>query len=518
MAAADTERGKRFILAAVCLAGLVLPLSLSGGAVATPAIGREFGSSAVALTWFTNAFMLSFGSLLMAAGALADQFGRKRIFVTGMALFAAVSLALACAPLIGWLDGLRVLQGMAAAAALSSGSAALAQEFEGHAMTRAFSLLGTTFGVSLAFGPLAAGLLINAFSWRAVFVAAALLASLALLCGMLYMRETRDPDAAGLDWAGSITFTGTLALFTFGVIAAPAHGWGSTLTVATLTAAGLLLVGFILIESRVARPMLDLSLFRYFRFVGVQILPLGTCVSYIVLVVLLPLRLIGVEGMSEVGAGLTMVALSLPMMVVPALAAAAARKVPPGILSGAGFAIAAAGLEWLGNAGVGDGSMPLLLPMLVIGIGAGIPWGLMDGLAISVVPRERAGMATGIFNTARVAGEGMSLAVVSAILASLVGTHLAALSADGAMEGKLAEASQRIAAGDLTSASALLPQLDHAALAAVYGDAFRVLVHVLAAVTALAAFAAFALLSGKAAAVDPTVIALPVAVPETTGA
>lgn len=496
------ERGKLVILAAVCLAALVLPLSFSGGAVATPAIGRELGGSATALTWVTNAFMLTFGSLLMAAGALADQFGRKRLFTAGMLLFSVVSLALAFAPSVAWINGLRAVQGIAAAAALSSGSAALAQEFEGHALTRAFSMLGTTFGIGLAFGPLIAGVLIDSFGWRSVFIATAVLGAIALIFSVPRMRETRDPGANGLDWPGAVTFSGTLALFTFGVIEAPANGWGSPLIVGALAASALLLAAFIAIESRVRRPMLDLSLFRYLRFIGVQILPIGTCFSYIVLVVLLPLRFIGVEGMSEIGAGSMMVALSLPLLVVPALAAAAARRVSPGVLSGVGFVIAAAGLQWLGHAGVGGGKLSLLLPMLLIGVGAGMPWGLMDGLAVSVVPKERAGMATGIFNTARVAGEGVALAIVSALLAALARTSLLAATPSGAAASpaQVSEAAQRMATGDLSNAAALLPQLGRAVLAAAYADTFQILIHALTAITVLAALAAFVLLGGRAPA------------------
>ena len=141
------------VLAAVCLAALILPLTFVGVAVATPAIARELGGSPMALSWVTNAFMLTFGSALMAAGTLADEYGRKRVFSLGVGLFALTSLALAFAPSVLWLDGWRALQGLAGAAALAGGSAALAQEFEGRARTRAFSLLGTTFGVGLALLP-----------------------------------------------------------------------------------------------------------------------------------------------------------------------------------------------------------------------------------------------------------------------------------------------------------------------------------------------------------------------------
>src|SRR5471032_2053225 len=324
--------GRYSILAAICLAALVLPMSFTGGAVATPFIGQTFDAHPTELAWITNAFMLSFGSLLMAAGALADVYGRKRLFTIGMMLFTAASVAQSLAPSVFWLDILRAVQGVAGAAALASGSAALAQEFEGHARTRAFSMLGTTFGIGLAFGPLVAGVLIEAFNWRAIFVFTALIGVIAMVFGLPRMRETRDPDAMGLDWPGTITFSAVLALFTFGVIQAPDSGWGSPLVVGLLVASAVLLVAFVMIEMRVKRPMLDLTLFRFPRFVGVQMLPIGTCYCYIVLIVLLPLRFIGVEGASALDAGLMMLALSAPMLVVPIIAASLTRWLSAGLL------------------------------------------------------------------------------------------------------------------------------------------------------------------------------------------
>ncbi|MFM0741091.1 MFS transporter [Paraburkholderia xenovorans] len=491
------DRTRRFILAAVCLAALVLPLAFSGGAVATPAIGRDLGGSAASLTWITNAFMLSFGSLLMAAGALADQFGRKRLFTCGLGGFIASSLALACAPSVIWLDVLRALQGVAAAASLAGGTAALAQEFDGHARTRAFSMLGTSFGVGLAFGPLMAGVLIAHFGWRAIFVAIAVLGALACVFGVPRMRETRDPAARGLDWPGTLSFTGTLACFTFAVIDAPADGWSSARVVGMLVASAVLLAVFVIVEMRVERPMLDLSLFRYPRFVGVQILPIGTCYCYIVLIVMLPLRFIGAEGLGELDAGMLMIALSAPMLVVPMLVASLTRWVSAGVLSGVGFLIAALGLGWLSRVDVSAAPQSVVLPMLVIGIGAGMPWGLMDGLSVSVVPKERAGMASGIFSTTRVAGEGIALAIATALLAALSQANLARLLPDASptMAARVAVAAERLTTGGLTQAAASLPQLGVHELASSYTHAFTSLLHVLIAITLLSALASFAFLS-----------------------
>jgi MFS family permease len=490
------SRDKLLILAGICLSALVLPLSFTGGAVATPAIGRELGGDPVTLTWITNAFMLTFGSLLMGAGALADVYGRKRVFAIGMVLFTLISLAQACASTAFWLDIFRGLQGVAGAAALAGGSAALAQEFEGHARTRAFSLLGTTFGIGLAFGPLVAGALIDAFSWRAIFGFTALIGAIALIFGIPRMRETRDPNAAGLDWPGTATFSITLALFTFGVIAAPDSGWKSPLVISLLAASVVFGAVFIVIELRTRHPMLDLRLFRYPRFLGVQMLPLGTCYCYIVLVVMLPLRFIGVEGLSELEAGWLMVALSLPMLVVPIAVTMLTRWAPSGVLCGIGFLIAAGGLYWLSRYNVGDPRSALVWPMLLIGTGAGMPWGLMDGLSVSVVPKERAGMAAGIFNTARVAGEGITLAIVTAVLAALVQGHLLVNLPDAReiAPETLAAASQYITTGGMAHATTLLPNDASSVLGMSYAEAFRSLLHILAGVTLCAAAVAFFLL------------------------
>lgn len=479
-------------LVAVCLAALILPLNFSAGAVATLAIGREFTGADAFLPWITNAFMLTFGSSLMAAGALADEFGRKRWFVGGVAGLTLLSLSLCVAPGVFVIDAIRALQGFAAAATLAGGSASLAQLFQGRALMRAFSALGTSFGVGLAFGPLLAGILIAHFGWRSIFLVIASVGVLALACGTPYLRESRDPEASGVDWAGASAFTIALASFTFAVVLAPLHGWSSvpivTFLVMFVVFAGL----FVWIESRVRRPMLDLSLFRFPRFIGVQLLPVGTCYCYIVLLVVLPLRFIGIDGLDELDAGWLMLALSAPMLVIPSLAAWLARWIAPGMLSAFGLVVAAFGL-WLMSRVCESGSATAMVPaMLLIGCGTGFPWGLMDGLSISVVPTDRAGMATGIFSTARVAGEGVALVIVTAVLASFVQAGVGKTAAGQVLsQHDLMALGARLAAGDLTQAQRWMPSIPRAVLVAQYDEAFRSLLLVLAAVTLVAAVVTF---------------------------
>ncbi|ALS58906.1 MFS transporter [Pandoraea norimbergensis] len=500
---ADASLRRRLLgLFSVCLAALLLPMSFSGGAVATPAIGAALHGSALEMRWITSAFMLAFGGCLMAAGACADAFGRKRIFLLGVGCLLLTSLALAMSHSALAVDWLRALQGVAAAATLAGGGASLAQDFDGHARARAYGLLGTTFGVGLAFGPLLAGVLIARFGWRGVFAATAVIAAFALCIGARCMRESRDPAAAGLDWPGTLTFTGALACFTYGVIQAPAIGATAPEVIGSLVFALVLTIAFVVIERRVAHPMLDLTLFRYVRFIGVQMLPIATCCCYIVLLVLLPLRFIGVHGDSEIVAGMRMMAMSLPMLVVPFVATQLARRMPAGVLCSSGLVLAAVGLVWLARTAGAPSTLhsgvlnPALWPMLLIGAGSAVPWGLMDGLSVSVVPTERAGMAMGIFNTTRVASEGVALALVGAVLIALIGTHLPDL--HGAVAPDVArEAVNRLVAGDMRGAVASVPAWGEAALRDAYEQAFATLLDRLAIVTLLCAAVVFACLGGK---------------------
>src|SRR5471030_3253240 len=482
--------GRYSILAAICLAALVLPMSFTGGAVATPFIGQTFDAHPPELAWITNAFMLSFGSLLMAAGTLADLYGRKRLFMCGMALFALGSILLAAVPDIIWLDLLRGVQGVAAAAALASGSAALAQEFDGHARTRAFSLLGTTFGVGLAFGPLLSGLLIEYIGWRGIFLCTAMLAILSLIFALPKMRESRDPQAQRLDTLGVLTFSGLLVTFTTAVILAPEHGWGSPVIHALFGAAAVFLLLFIIVENRAKHPMLDLGLFLFPRFVGVQILPIGTCYCYIVLIVLLPFRFIGVEGASAFEAGLMMLALSAPMLIVPMIAASLTRWLSSRVLCAIGFVIAAAGLYWLSVIPVGAHGQ-IIAAMLLTGIGTGLPWGLMDGLSISVIPKERAGMAAGIFNTTRVASEGVALAITVAVLTALVAHHLSINVAVKLSAVDYSTIAQRLVMGDIQHASTDASQIPLTMLRAAYTAGFNTLLQLLAMFTLVTAAVVF---------------------------
>lgn len=480
-------RAKWLALLAVCLAAAAMPLTFTGTAVALPSIGRSLGGGPVALAWVTNAFMLAFGSTLMAAGALADGYGRKRIFLAGAGGFCVFSLGLLVVPNILLFDLLRAGQGLAAAAALSGGMAMLAQVFEGPSRFRAFGAVGTSFGVGLSLGPVSAGLMIAAFGWHSIFLAVVTFSGAAFVIGALVLEESRDPEAQGLDVPGAVGFTLALGLFTWGILLAPERGWGDAAVVTLLAVAALVFALFVVIEGRVARPMLDLSLFRYPRFVGVQLLAAAPAYGFVVLLILLPLRFIGIEGRGEVAAGTLMIALTAPLLVLPLVAGLLTGRLRPATICGVGLLVSAVGLLWLGRLPIGAPTWATAVAMATIGVGIALPWGLMDGLAVSVVPKERAGMAAGIFSTTRVAGEGVALAVVFAVLSTLIAGRLDATNP----AGDVGLAAQRLAAGDVVQALSALPGADRAGLVALYGDAFSALLLLLTGITLVTALVVF---------------------------
>ncbi|RWH69872.1 MFS transporter [Mesorhizobium sp.] len=475
--------GRWLVLLSVCLAAMSMPLSFTGPAVALSRIAADLGGSPLALNWVTNAFMLTFGAGLMAAGALADNHGRKRIFLAGLAAYVLAALGCMLAPDIVWFDMFRALQGIGGAADFAGGASALAQEFDGQSRLRAFSFLGTSFGIGLAFGPVASGLLIDTSGWRAIFLLVAALAIAAAALGLRTVTESRDPQATGLDWAGAGTFTVALAALTYGVLQAPQSGWANPFVLALLVVAAVGFAAFVIVERRVRRPMLDLTLFRFPRFVGVQFLAAAPAYAFVVLLVLLPIRFIGVEGMSEIKAGQLMICLSGPLLILPLLAGQAARWIAPATICGVGLLAAAAGLVWLSRVPAAAGA--LVAPLVLIGIGIALPWGLMDGLAVSVVPKERAG----IFNTTRVASEGVALAVVMAVLSGFAATQLGAQGL--ASPAEATAAAQLLATGNISETVQHLHLADASALIQAYETAFDRLLVVLATITVLTAIVVF---------------------------
>lgn len=437
-------------LALVCAAIVLVPVTATGAAVTLPDISRNLETSLAAAQWVVTAFFLTFAGFMAISGSLADLTGRRRMFAGGVALFCAAMLVAAFAPTIGLLVTARVIAGAGAAAATTGGSALLAHTFHGQARTRAFAVFGTAIGLGLAFGPLVAGFLVTSLGgWRTFFLVAAVVLLPVLALSPL-LAESRDPHPAGPDWAGAVTFTAGLTLFTLGVVEGPEFGWGHPLILVSLIGSVVLITLFVAIERRREHPMIDVSLFSESRFMAICAMPVLLAFGFVALLIVLPPYFIAVDGLSAQGAGLLLVLLTGPTLVVPVLIGSVAHRVSRRLLLVVTMLLVAAGAAWLTIIHPLSSVAELAGPMLTIGVGFGISLAILDGAAVSSVEPARAGMAAGVFNTMRLSGEAVAIAALGSLLTAVTQSRLA----DAFGPDTASTVTARLLQGDMPGAAA----------------------------------------------------------------
>lgn len=472
------------VLLLVCTAAALIPAGITGPSVALPDIGRDLGASLVELQWVVNAYNLTFASAMLAGGTIADLLGRRRVFVGGLVVQGGATLASGLVGSAVLLDLLRGVAGVGAAAVMTAGSALLADTFrEPAARARAFSLLGASFGVGLALGPSSAGVLVDAFGWRAVFLGHAVVAA-AVLLGVRALPESRDPDASRVDVPGTLTFTGSLFALMFAVVEGPQQGWTSPAVLGGFVLAVALMAAFVTVERRAARPMLDLSLLVNGRFMAVCAVPVVLAFGFVCLLVFLPSYFIGVMGQTPAAAGLTMLLMTVPVIALPLLAGRLAARFPIGVLLGLSTALIAAGAAWLTVIGPDISVLGLAGPLLTIGSGVGIAFGIIDGAAVSTVAPARSGMAAGLFNTVRLGSEAVAVACLGSLLVSLTRAELAA-AVPAAAPPLLDTAANQVTQGDLAAGGATLGSVPFDVLAQAHTSSLQTVLWVLAGLSAV---------------------------------
>ncbi|MFI6519158.1 MFS transporter [Spirillospora sp. NPDC050679] len=415
--------GRTLGLIAVLLAVFVVPSSISGTAVALPAIGADTHAGPIALQWAVNAFNLAFACCTLVWGSVADIIGRVRAFAVGAAVYALASLGSVLAPGIGTLDLARAAAGIGGAAIFSCGSAILAGMFDGPARARAFALLGTVAGLGVSFGPSVSGLLVQALGWRWVFAVHAVVLALVLAVVPVLSRAVAAPRRAGarVDVPGSGLFMLAMLLLTGGIVQGSQWGWASPGVLGLFAGAALALAAFAAVERRRPDPMLDLGLLGDRRFLALCLVPVAGSFGFVTLLTYLPSYLTEADGRSSGAAGLIMVLLTAPMLVCPLLAARlVARGVPAMAIVFASLGLLVAGDLALLLFAPGVAVAVVAVPMLVTGAGMALAAGLVDGRALDLVAPEKAGMAAGFLNTLRLGSEAVAVAAYGSLLTTLV--------------------------------------------------------------------------------------------------
>ena len=376
--------------------------------VALPAIARDFGLGLAGLQWVMNGYLLTLSSLILLGGALGDRYSRRRVFAMGLLGFAAASLCCALAPNLIALVVARLVQGAAGALAVPNSLALLESTYDGDARGSAIGQWSAWSAVSTALGPLIGGSLVDATSWRIVFVCIAPFALCAALVA-LFAGADRSPterSTTSVDYGGA--FAGTLALAALmgGLLLGEQRGYSNATSVGCLVAGALLCAAFAIVERRAAAPLLPSRIFHSRQFVGVNIVTLLVYAALNGLFFLLMVQLQTGLGYSATAAGSSLLPINALMLILSPLSGRLAHRVGPRAPMVAGAGIAAAGMLLFARVEQGAPYVTTVLPAtIVFGTGLALFVAPLTTVALSALGESATGLASGVNNAvARLAG------------------------------------------------------------------------------------------------------------------
>jgi EmrB/QacA subfamily drug resistance transporter len=445
-------RHRLVVLLCVSVPSFMINLDANIVAVSLPSIANSLKASFADIEWVISAYTLTFASLVMPSGALADRYGRKRMLLFGLAIFTVASFVCGAAPNALWLNGARAVQGVGAALQLSSALATLSHAFRGAARARAFAFWGSVIGIAISLGPIAGGFITQHFGWEWAFYVNIPVGVVMIALTLYAVDESRDPDATRIDILGVVTFTSFLFLITLALITGNRRGWSDTRILIEFALAAVLFALFITVELMQRRPMLDLSFFLRPTYIGSSIAGLALAASLLTMLTYLPMYFQTGLRYAPQGAGLLMLPMAVPLFFVPRLVAAhLTHRYSGRALLTAGLVFVAAGMAWMAIEAPRFDYVSMLGGMLLAGIGAGLLNGESAKVGMTVIPPQRAGMASGIGGTLRFTGIVVGFAVLGAILFARVSSTVdAGLMGDAAPDR--AALVHSIAAGDLSGA------------------------------------------------------------------
>jgi EmrB/QacA subfamily drug resistance transporter len=465
---AESSSRKWWTLFVVCIGVFMLLLDTTIVSVALPPISRALNTSFSQLQWVVDAYALMLAAALLTAGSISDIVGRRVVFSAGLAVFTTASAVCGLAWSGTALDVARGVQGLGGAMMFATSLALLAQEFPVKERGLAFGLWGAAAGVGVAVGPLVGGLLIQAFSWEAIFYV-----NIPIGIAVLALTQRKvanvEGERAPLDWGGLVTFSGAIFMLVFAVIRGNDEGWTSALILGLFAGAIVLVAMFVLVERRVRRPMLELPLFRKPTFIGGLIVGAAISGSILAVIIYFTLWLQTVLGFTPLQSGLRLLPLTALTLVGSPIGGKLQAKVPLRVLLSFGLLLIGAGLLTMRGIDAKSDWTVLLPGMLLGGAGIGLTAAPLASTAVGIVAPHKAGMASGINTTFRQLGLATSIAAFGAVFQHVVLTHVRTALANTPVARSSSSFANAIASGGTPqllarSPAAARPSIRHAAV------------------------------------------------------
>jgi EmrB/QacA subfamily drug resistance transporter len=468
------ENRKWWTLGAMCFALFMIMLDNTVVNVALPSIQKDLGASISGLEWTVSGYTLSFAVLLATGGRLGDIFGRRRVFLIGVVVFALSSATAGLAPDATSLVVSRIVQGLGAALMMPGTLSIITNAFPANERGKA---MGTWAGVSalaLAIGPVLGGFLTEHVTWRAIFYINIPVAIGAVLATLFAVRESRDTSVGrDVDYPGVAVLTAGLTALVLSLVEGNSWGWGSPKIIALLAVAAVAVPLFVAVENRVKAPIVQFDLLSDRNFLGAVVVALVISFAMLGVFFFLALYMQDILGYTPLEAGIRFLPSTLMIVAIAPISGRLSDRYGPRWLIGGGLLIVAASLFSFSRIAVDSSYLDLLPGFVLLGIGIAMTMSPMTSAAMNAVPVQKAGVASGVLSMFRMVGGSLGVAVTGAIFQGLVSSHLdSTLSGTGISAADRADIAEQLGSGTVSGALEGLPPAQAKAAAAAGAESF----------------------------------------------
>ena len=419
-------RSRLAIVLSLCLAAFIISVDVTIVNVALPTLVRSLGASTTQLQWVVDAYSLVFAALVLAAGSLSDRQGRKGTLLAGLAIFAAGSLAGAVVSTTPELIAARAVMGLGAAFMFPSTLSLLVNVFtERGERAKAIGLWGATTGAGIATGPIVGGWLLEHYWWGSIFAFMACIAVAVALAVAVAVPTSRDPRTPPIDWPGLGLSTIGMGVLVLGVIEAPQWGWGSAAAVGTILAGAVVLVLFVHVEHRVARPMLDVALFRNRRFSAASA---SVAISFFALqgfIFLTTQYFQFIRSYSAFGTGVRLLPVAMSVAAASVVGTKLVVRIGNKVVVATGLLLFGTALAWSSSNSETTSYLLIAAQMIILGSGMGLTSAPATEAIMGVVAKERAGAGSAVNDATRLFGGTLGVGVIGSVAATLYANRLA---------------------------------------------------------------------------------------------